>query len=718
MTATYRPPIQDIKFLLHDVLKAEERTQSLSTAVPADTADMMLDMVGDYVKKIAFPLNAVGDREGAQFRLQRENDVFTVKMKPGVSPAAFDDYFHGAAKALGQELNAFRPHATEPDTFVIVRDSATSNEKFQEAFEKALQWHEDVEKVDYKAGKSLGYGTVSAPTGFKEGYKEFAELGLVGLLGEEQYGGMNMPHYLVSAANEMLNANFSLAAYPGLTAGAAQVLNVFATDELKEKFLPNFYSGKWSCSMCLTEPNAGSDLGLVNSKAEPAEDGTYKISGNKIFITGGKHDLLDPETGVICHLVLARLPGAPAGTKGISLFLVPENKLDDANNVTAENNGVRCTNIEHKMGIKGSATCALSFEGAEGYLIGEPHKGMDAMFVMMNDERVNVFGQGLTIAEEAMQSAVVYSTERVQGQRITEKFNRSAPSVAIIEHANIRKDIVDMASQIMGWRALGMETTIQLDISKHHPDEAQRKQAKAFVELMTPVLKSGGSDLATAVSQRAIQMHGGMGYITETGVEQFYRDALIATIYEGTNDIQSHDFTFRKMPEHLMSVAKGMQKEMMGMIMGNPALMPYAAAMQEAAATFEKSSGPIADKLQQVNAAFKDMANKDGNGNKMSPEERKEKINLLNDVLVHSRDFMDMFGKMAVGAMWLKILDKALPLAESEPANQATFKNYKHLGAHYLNNVMLPEMKKNGLRIKAGAENVYKVDVKGVVPGL
>lgn len=536
-------------------------------------------------------------------------------------------------------------------------------------------------------------GTVTLPKEFKDVYRKFYEQGFGSMLASAEYGGMEAPHYLVGAANEMFNTNFPLGCTQGLTAGASQVIEEFATPEIKNFFLNKFNTGEWSCTMCLTEANHGSDAGDAKTQAIPTDDGKFLISGAKIFITSGKHDLTDN----ICHLVLARLPGAPEGSAGISLFLVSEKKIG-ADGALGDNNGVSCAKIEEKMGIHASATCEILFNNAEAVLIGKPNEGMKAMFVMMNDERINVATQGLATAELSFQNAALYATERPQGPHIVEKAKetftkKAAPPVKIIEHANIQKDLIDIKAQIDGWRTLIAETALNLFLSKKHPDENVRKEAKAYAELMTPVLKACVTDFGVAAAQKCIQMHGGMGFIKETGVEQFYRDGLIATIYEGTNEIQSMDFTFRK-SKNIPAVSQKIMGEVMS-LMSNPALAPLAPSMMTAAKIFQETATGIQQKASDA---------------------AKGQLNNLEDILVHSRDFMDMFGKMAVGVEWLKIMNAAAPKAATETPGQSFYGNKMEMGQYFIESIMLPEMKRLGSRIKAGADHVRKIDVKALVP--
>lgn len=627
---SYKPPVQDIQFILNDVLNVSERTKDIPAcaAVDAQTVEMVLQTAAEYGVKKAFPLNHSGDEEGCKF------------------------------------------------------DGAT--------------------------------GKVTTPKGYKELHEEYAATGLIGMTGSTQYGGSDLPHYVAAGVGEIITAsNFAHAMLSGLTGGFAKVIEKYGTDEQKSRLLPKLYSGEWSGTMCLTEPEAGSDLARVATKAIPAADGMYAITGNKIFISFGEQDI----TGNICHLVLARLPGAPEGTKGISLFEVQ--KLDDAGAA----NGVKCINIEHKMGINGSATCSLAFDGAMGRLVGKPNEGLIAMFTMMNDARLKVGIQGLSLSEIAYQNAAEFANIRVQGKSLKDSFNKGAKAVAIINHANTRRDLIDIKSQVEGYRALALETAIQLDIAEKHPDEAKRKAAEDYVSLLTPVLKSNLTDMSCRAAEKGIQIHGGMGFIRETGVEQYYRDALIGTIYEGTNDIQSMDFAFKKAlapkKPSLMELAKGMIKNttfsfkkavdpksprLKSFIKGlekdidlakkNPGLKEHARAVEKSLALFDAAAQRLGESLM---------------------DSRKDP-SMLERVLLDSKDFMDMFGKVAVGGMWLKIVAAADAKATADPALKEFAETRRMLADNYINRIMGPEVKRLDMRIKADALAVRNIKPESLLP--
>ncbi|MBP0945986.1 acyl-CoA dehydrogenase C-terminal domain-containing protein [Pseudomonas alliivorans] len=383
---------------------------------------------------------------------------------------------------------------------------------------------------------------VTTPAGFPEAYRTYAEGGWVGVGGNPDFGGMGMPKVVSAQVEEMLNsASLAFGLYPMLTSGACVSINTHATEELKAKFLPNMYSGVWCGSMCLTEAHAGTDLGIIRTRAEPQNDGSYKITGSKIFITGGEHDL----TENIIHLVLAKLPDAPAGPKGISLFLVPKFMVGDDGSV-GERNTVSCGSIEHKMGIQASATCVMNFDDAVGYLIGEPNKGLAAMFTMMNYERLGVGIQGLASGVRSYQNAVEYALDRLQSRAPTGAQNKDKAADPIIVHPDVRRMLLTMKAFNEGGRAFSSYVALQLDIAKFSEDDADRKRADDLVALLTPVAKAFLTDVGLETTVHGQQIFGGHGYIREWGQEQLVRDVRITQIYEGTNGIQALDLVGRK----------------------------------------------------------------------------------------------------------------------------------------------------------------------------
>ncbi len=387
----------------------------------------------------------------------------------------------------------------------------------------------------------LENGVVRTPPGYKEAYKKYIEDGWTSLSCDPKYGGQGMPKTVSAFFDEMLSsASLSFKLYSELSIGAYNCINHHASDELKNKYLPKIVEGKWSGTMCLTEPVCGTDLGLLKTKAEKQKDGTYKISGQKIFITSGDHDL----TENIIHLVIARATDSPPGTKGISLFLVPKFTVNEDGSV-GPRNGISTGSIESKMGIKGSATCVLNFDEATGYMIGKKDKGLNAMFTMMNLERIVVGIQGLGISEIAYQNSLAYAKERKQGK--TNKTKSINGADFIIEHADIRRSLLNMKSIIEGERALCFWLSQQTEVSLNHKDEKVRQEASDYVSLMTPVVKSLFTDLGMEITNDAMQIFGGYGYTKDQGIEQLYRDNRITPIYEGTNSVQAADLVFRKL---------------------------------------------------------------------------------------------------------------------------------------------------------------------------
>ncbi|MBS1163527.1 MAG: acyl-CoA dehydrogenase protein, partial [Burkholderiaceae bacterium] len=386
---------------------------------------------------------------------------------------------------------------------------------------------------------------VRAPKGFREAYDHFRAGHWQGLSAEHEYGGQGLPHLLQIALYEMqYSTNQAWAMYPGLTVGAYECLHAHASKELKDLYLPKLTSGEWTGTMCLTEPHCGTDLGMLRTKAVPQADGSYALTGEKIFISSGEHDLAEN----IVHLVLARLPDAPAGTKGISLFVVPKFAPEGkgAGAKVGARNGIHCGGIEHKMGINGNSTCHMVLEDAKGWLVGEPNKGLNAMFVMMNGARLAVGVQGLGITEAAYQNAVAYARDRGQGRSLSGAKAPDKPSDPIIVHPDVRKMLLTARAYTEGGRAFAYWTALQADVQLHHPDEEQRRFAADMMALMTPVVKAFMTDNGFNCASQCMQVFGGHGYIRANGMEQLVRDARINMIYEGTNGIQSLDLLGRK----------------------------------------------------------------------------------------------------------------------------------------------------------------------------
>lgn len=392
---------------------------------------------------------------------------------------------------------------------------------------------------DIEGSVRLDDGTVRTPEVFKETYRKYLDAGWGSVPFPDEFGGGNFPWSIGLAIQEMfLASNMAFALCPLLTQGAIDALLAYGSDEQKQTYLPNMIAGKWTGTMNLTEPQAGTDVGALKTQAVKQDDGTYAITGQKIFITYGEHDLAEQ----IVHLVLARTPGAPEGTKGISCFIVPKFHVNDDGSL-GERNKVSCLSIEHKMGIHASPTCVMEYDGATGYLIGEENKGMRIMFVMMNSARLSVGTQGLALAERAFQKSLSYAQERIQGRAIGA--TKDSP---IIDFPDVRRMLMTQRAYLAALRGMMYLNACQMDVAKFHTDEKTRKRAEEVVGLLTPICKSFGTDLVNELTSIALQIHGGMGFIEETGAAQHYRDARITAIYEGTNGVQAADLVGRKMP--------------------------------------------------------------------------------------------------------------------------------------------------------------------------
>ncbi len=470
----------------------------------------------------------------------------------------------------------------------------------------------------------LENGVVRTPPGYKEAYKKYIEDGWTSLSCDPKYGGQGMPKTVSAFFDEMLSsASLSFKLYSELSIGAYNCINHHATDDIKNKYLPKIVEGKWSGTMCLTEPVCGTDLGLLKTKAKKQSDGTYKLTGQKIFITSGDHDL----TENIIHLVLARVDDSPAGTKGISLFLVPKFIVKDDGTI-GPRNGISTGSIETKMGIKGSATCVLNFDEATGYMIGAKEKGLSAMFTMMNLERIVVGIQGLGISEIAYQNSLSYAKERKQGKTHNSKSKNGADF--IIEHADIRRTLLNMKSIIEGERALCFWLSQQTEVSLYHPDEKVRQEASDYVSLMTPVVKSLFTDLAMEITSDAMQIHGGYGYTKDQGIEQLYRDNRITPIYEGTNSVQAADLVFRKLYNKNGSIInKFLDQVKSECNSGNDKIKPFLLEFDNHLSILKKFSDWMMDKAK---------TNKD-------------------DVSAAANDYLRTLGYVSIAYAWIKVLE-------------------------------------------------------------
>ncbi|MCI2808067.1 acyl-CoA dehydrogenase C-terminal domain-containing protein [Eoetvoesiella caeni] len=568
---TYQPPLKDIQFVLSDLLNATEVLNQIPAFAEIDDGLMLqvVEEAGRFASEVLFPLNAVGDREGAQY----------------------------------------------------------------------------------------AEGKVKTPTGFAAAYRQFCEAGWPALACDPEYGGQGLPNTLNSVLYEMLSAtNHAWTMFPGLLHGAYACLHRHASVELKTRYLPKIISGEWLATMCLTEANAGSDLGLLRTKAVPQPDGSYLISGNKIFISGGEQDMTDN----IVHLVLARLPDAPAGSKGISLFLVP--KFLPQDEALGERNAVQCTGIEHKMGIHGSPTCSMQFDQARGWLVGEPNHGLAAMFVMMNAARLAVGINGVAIAETSYQNSLAYAQERLQMRAVNRPAERKGEAAdPIIMHPAVQRLLMTQRAYLEGGRMLTYWNALLLDNAEHHPDAAVRKSADEQLALMTPIIKSMLTEQGFQGASQALQVYGGHGYISETGIEQYLRDARITMVYEGTNEIQAVDLLMRKIigdgGQRLEHFLEGVET----------------AAQQHHSGPFAHYAGTLLSLAQRIRHCAGDIA-------KASASHPELPYTIASEML-------RLVGHCALAWLWLRAADTAHRNHNSDPA----FHQEKLSTADYYYSFVLPE---------------------------
>ncbi len=594
----FKAPLDNIRFVLHDVLGVERLSSTLPVFAEAtpDMIDQIVEQGAQLCEEVLFPLNQSGDKEGCQY----EN------------------------------------------------------------------------------------GVVRTPKGFKEAYKTFIAGGWTGLTADPAYGGMGMPNTVNTVMQELIcAANMSFGMYPGLSHGAYEALHEFGDDAQKATYLPKLITGEWSGTMCLTEPHCGTDLGLIKTKAVPNADGSYKISGTKIFISAGEHDL----TENIIHLVLARLPDAPEGVKGISLFVVPKflPKEEGGTQKPGARNGATCGSIEHKMGIKASSTCVINLEEAQGWLVGAPHKGLKAMFTMMNAARLGVAMQGLGIAEVAYQNGLNYARERLQMRALDGVKAPEKPADPIIVHPDVRRMLLTSKAFTEGGRALSYWVAMALDESQHHPDPAQRQRADDLVALMTPVLKAYQTDMGFEVANLAIQIHGGHGYIWDYGVEQYARDARIAMIYEGTNGIQALDLVGRKMSEGYGRLLRQFFHPVMDYIEKNqndPAMQDYIFPLAKAFSKLQQASATV---------AMKGLKNP-------------------NEAGAASTDYLRMFALVAMGYMWARMVQAAQAKLAAGAEDKKAFYESKILTAKFFFDRLLPEADARFKALQSGADNLMTLE--------
>ncbi|WP_417681180.1 acyl-CoA dehydrogenase C-terminal domain-containing protein [Pseudidiomarina aquimaris] len=521
-------------------------------------------------------------------------------------------------------------------------------------------------------GVSYNDSVVTTPANYRENYQQLAAGGWVGVTANPEFGGMGLPKVVSAQYEEMLcAADISFSLYPGLTAGAIITIDAYASDELKQLYLPKMTSGEWTGTMCLTEPHAGTDLGIIRTKAEPHEDGTFAISGTKIFITGGEHDLTDN----IVHLVLAKLPDAPAGSKGISLFLVPK-FLPDADGNLGERNAVKCGSIQHKMGIHASATCVMNFDGAKGWLVGEPHQGLPAMFTMMNYERLGVGIQGLGAAARSYQNALEYAQDRLQGRGAKATRQPEKEADPLIVHGDIRRMLLTMKAFVEGGRAFSTYVGQQLDIAKYSEDPAEKARADALVALLTPIAKAFITDTGFEATVIGQQIFGGHGYVREWGQEQLVRDCRIAQIYEGTNGIQALDLLGRKVAGSRGELVKPLLEDMQALL---------AEPEAELAAEYEQ----LGKAVQRAQAVTETVLQQVAGGDE----------NIINSVAV---EYLHLLGYVTYGYLWLRMAKSAQPLVGERPYLASKIKTAKFYMAR-----LLPRVESLAAAIEDGSQSLY-----------
>ena len=549
-------------------------------------------------------------------------------------------------------------------------DMATANAILEEMAKFSKNVILDLNRTaDEEGGAQFSNGVVTTPTGFKDAFKQFAEGGWVGLGASEEWGGQNMPKMLTVLADEMIwSTNPSFMLYPLLTVGAGMAINDRASQEQKETYLPKFYTGEWSGTMCLTEPHSGTDLGIIKTKAEPNDDGSFNITGTKIFITSGEHDLCEN----IIHLVLAKTPNAPAGSRGISLFIVPKFHVN-ADGSVGERNAVSAGSIEHKMGIKGSATCVMNFDGAKGYIVGKENEGLAAMFVMMNYERLSMGIQGIGAAEFAYQNAAQYATDRLQGRSATGAQSPEKPADSILVHGDVRRMLLNVRANNEASRAFAVYVGQQLDITKYSTDEAAVKKANDRVALLTPIAKAYLTDTALQATLEAQMCFGGHGYIREWGMEQCIRDLRISQIYEGTNGVQAIDLIGRKTTK-----------------CNGAFIAEYLAEIREFAATMSDSK--VKSAALQVSDEVEALT-------QFIVEQSKTTPDFTSSVAV---DYLHAVGLLSFVYMFARISKAAAVKSESFYQNKLVLADY------YVEKV-LPDLAARAQRIKSGSELVMQL---------
>ncbi|UVM57762.1 acyl-CoA dehydrogenase C-terminal domain-containing protein [Pseudomonas sp. B21-012] len=550
-------------------------------------------------------------------------------------------------------------------------DADTADAILEEAAKITSQLIAPLNRSGDEQGVAFEAGGVRTPDGFRQAWQTYRDGGWVGLAGNPEFGGLGMPKMLAVQFEEMLYAaNCSFSLYSALSAGCCLAIDAHASEALKASYLPALYSGQWAGTMCLTEPHAGTDLGIIRSKAEPQADGSYKVSGTKIFITGGDQDL----TENIIHLVLAKLPDAPAGPKGISLFLVPK-RLVNADGSLGASNSVSCGSLEHKMGIKASATCVMNFDGASGYLIGEPNRGLAAMFTMMNYERLSIGLQGIGCAEASYQNAARYACERLQSRAATGAQNKQQIADPIIVHPDVRRMLLTMRALTEGGRAFATYVGQQLDIAKYAEDADERNAAQRQVALLTPVAKAFFTDNGLESCVLGQQVFGGHGYIREWGQEQLVRDVRIAQIYEGTNGIQALDLLGRKV------VADGGQ-----------ALAAFAAQIRQ----FSETEPPFRQPLLKALGELEDLS-------QWLCEQARHDPNAIGAASV---EYLQLFGYVAYAYMWSRMAAVARDALVQDPG----FYGAKLASAAFFFERLLPRTLSLHASVRAGSASLFELD--------
>jgi len=563
-------------------------------------------------------------------------------------------------------------------------DKDTAQAILQECAKIAEQEIAPISRQGDETGVSFDNGVVTTAPGYKEAFNTYAEGGWSGLGGDVNYGGMGMPKMITALHEEMLcSADISFALYPVLTAGAALSLAKHGSEELKQRYLTRMYTGDWAASMCLTESHSGSDLGIIRTKAIPQDDGSYNITGNKIFITGGEHDL----TENIVHLVLAKLPDAPAGPRGISLFLVPKFHVND-DETLGEHNNVSCGSIEHKMGIHASATCVMNFDESKGYLIGELNKGLACMFTMMNFERIGVGIQGLGAAERSYQNALEYAKDRLQGRALDSKINgvknpdKEADSIMV--HGDVRRMLLNMKALNEGSRALSSYISMQLDYATFGEGEEKAK-GEALVALMTPIAKAFFTDLGFENTVAGQQVFGGHGFIREWGQEQLVRDVRIAQIYEGTNGIQAMDLLVRKVASSKGALLKVFTDEVNTYIETN-----------KNDAVMAEFITPLSEALNDLNDLTTDLLTKSQDN--------------INELGASANDYLHVFGYTAMAYIWARMAEVSLAQKESDGDSGNDFYQSKLHTARYYFTRLLPRRISLIASAKSGCDCMFDIN--------